>query len=54
MGKVLDLAPPAFDGDVQGFCRKAERYLQELTERTDYELMKIKKQLREQAAANET
>lgn len=48
MGRVLDLTPPTFDGDVKEFCRQTERYLQELTEKTDYELLKIRKQLRGQ------
>ena len=43
MGKVLDLTPPAFEGDTKRYCSEVERYLYKLTESVDYELYKMKK-----------
>lgn len=43
MGRVLDLTPPAFEGDVTSYAREVERYLYKLTESVDYELYKMKK-----------
>jgi hypothetical protein len=43
MGRVLDLTPPAFEGDVIEYATAVERYLYKLTEAVDYELYKMKK-----------